>query len=79
MLTLLMIIAGSFVITLCVWVAVFFIFLKKEVLSRITMFLVALSAGALMGGAFLHLMPETSDFFCCLLFNRKTSSLATLS
>lgn len=61
MLTLLTIIAGSFIITLCVWVAVFFIFLKKEVLLKITMFLVALSAGALMGGAFLHLMPEASE------------------
>ena len=61
MLTLLMIILGTFVITLCVWVAVLFIFLKKEILSKITMFLVALSAGALMGGAFLHLMPEASE------------------
>lgn len=61
MFTLLMIIIGTFVITLCVWVAVLFIFLKKEILSKITMFLVALSAGALMGGAFLHLMPEASE------------------
>ncbi len=61
MLTLLMIIVGTFVITLCVWVAVLFIFLKKEILSKITMFLVALSAGALMGGAFLHLMPEATE------------------
>lgn len=60
MLTLLYIIIGSFVITLCVWVAVFFIFIKKESLEKITMFLVSLSAGALMGGAFLHLLPEAS-------------------
>jgi len=58
---LLMIIAGTFVITLCVWVAVIFIFLKKEHLSNITIMLVALSAGALMGGAFLHLMPEAAE------------------
>jgi len=56
-----MIITGTFIITLCVWVAVLFIFLKKENLSRITMFLVSLSAGALMGGAFLHLMPEALE------------------
>jgi len=55
------IIIATFLITLCVWVAVLFIFLKREVLSKITMFLVALSAGALMGGAFLHLMPEAAE------------------
>lgn len=58
---LLMIIAGTFVITLCVWIAVIFIFLRKEHLSNITIMLVALSAGALMGGAFLHLMPEAAE------------------
>jgi len=41
-------------------VAVLFLFFKKETLSKITMFLVSLSAGALMGGAFLHLLPEAS-------------------
>ena len=61
MITLLSIILGTFLITLCVWVAVFFIFFKKESLERITVFLVALSAGALMGGAFLHLLPEASE------------------
>lgn len=59
--TLLAIVIGTFAITLCVWVAVLFIFLKQETLSKITMFLVALSAGALMGGAFLHLMPEAAE------------------
>jgi zinc and cadmium transporter len=61
MLTLSIIIIGTFIISLCVWVAVLFMFLKKEVLSKITMLLVSLSAGALMGGAFLHLMPEASE------------------
>jgi zinc and cadmium transporter len=42
-------------------VAVLFIFLKKEILSKITLLLVSLSAGALMGGAFLHLMPEALE------------------
>lgn len=48
-------------ISLCVWVAVLFLFLKKEILSKITMFLVSFSAGALIGGAFLHLLPEASE------------------
>lgn len=51
----------TFLITLCVWVGVFFIFLKKEFLEKIVILLVALSAGSLMGGAFLHLLPEASE------------------
>jgi zinc and cadmium transporter len=55
------ILVGTFAITLCVWIGVFFVFFKKETLSKIVLFLVSLSAGALMGGAFLHLMPEASE------------------
>lgn len=59
--TLLATILATFLITLCVWIAVFLIFLKRESLSEITILLVSLSAGALMGGAFLHLLPEASE------------------
>jgi len=59
--TLISIILSTFLITLCVWVAVLFIFFKKELINRITVFLVSLSAGALMGGAFLHLLPEATE------------------
>jgi zinc and cadmium transporter len=55
------ILIATFLISLCVWAAVLFLFFKKETLSKITMFLVSLSAGALMGGAFLHLLPEASE------------------
>jgi len=58
---LLPIIISTLAIALCVWVGVFFIFLKKESLAKITIFLVSLSAGALMGGAFLHLLPEALE------------------
>ena len=58
---LLNILIACFLISLCVWVAVLFLFFKKETLSKITMFLVSLSAGALIGGAFLHLLPEASE------------------
>ncbi|MDP2664046.1 MAG: ZIP family metal transporter, partial [bacterium] len=34
------------------------LFLKRELLDRILLVLVAFSAGALIGGAFLHLIPE---------------------
>ena len=58
---LLNILIACFLISLCVWVAVLFLFFKKETLSKITMFLVSLSAGALIGGAFLHLLPEAAE------------------
>lgn len=55
------ILIACFSISLCVWIAVLFLFFKKETLSKITIFLVSLSAGALIGGAFLHLLPEASE------------------
>ena len=59
--TLISILLATFSITLGVWIAVAFIFLKKEFLNKITIFLVSLSAGALMGGAFFHLLPEAIE------------------
>ncbi len=38
-----------------------YLWVKPKTLDRITVFLVALSAGALMGGAFLHLLPESVE------------------
>ena len=48
-------------ISFCVFVALFPLYLKKEVLVRLKLFLVSLSAGALIGGAFLHLLPKASE------------------
>jgi len=59
--TLFLILTSTFAITLCVLVAVFFLFFKKASNNRILLFLISLSAGALMGGAFLHLLPEASE------------------
>lgn len=56
--TLFHILLATFSITLCVFVAVGFLYIKREILPRILLTLVSLSAGALMGGAFLHLLPE---------------------
>jgi len=61
MATLLAIILATFSISLCVWAAVLFLCFKKETLDKITIFLVSLSAGALTGGAFLHLLPEAAE------------------
>jgi len=61
MISLMTIILFTFLISLCVWIGVLFVFFKKEFLNKILIFLVSLSAGSLMGGAFLHLLPEASE------------------
>jgi zinc and cadmium transporter len=55
------ILIATFLISLCVWVAIIFLYIRKELLKKITIFLVSLSAGALLGGAFLHLLPEAAE------------------
>lgn len=45
-------------ISLIAFVGSFALFLKERLLKKILLVLVAFSAGALIGGAFLHLMPE---------------------
>jgi len=57
--TLLQIIAATTVISLIAFVGILTFFLRKELLERALLILVALSTGALLGGAFLHLIPET--------------------
>jgi zinc and cadmium transporter len=42
-------------------VGVFSLAAKKESLQKVLLFLVGLSAGTLMGGAFLHLLPEALE------------------
>jgi zinc and cadmium transporter len=55
------IIIATFIISLGSLVGVFTLVLKEEKLSKILLFLVSLSAGALTGGAFIHLLPEASE------------------
>jgi zinc and cadmium transporter len=57
----LIIFVACLIISLCVWVAILLLALKPKTLQSITILLVALSAGALMGGAFTHLLPEASE------------------
>lgn len=63
----------TFIISLISFIGVFTLGLKEKHLKKILILLVAFSAGALMGGAFLHLLPEsleevgTCDPFICLL------------
>ncbi len=54
----LLIIVACFAVSLCVFIAIFLLYLKKEIILKIKLFLISLSAGTLLGGAFLHLLPE---------------------
>lgn len=55
------IIATTFGIALIAFIGIFTLSLKDKILNKILLFLVSLSAGALMGGAFLHLLPESVE------------------
>jgi zinc and cadmium transporter len=52
------IVGSTFFISLIAWVGSLTLFLKEELLDKMLLVLVALSAGGLIGGAFLHLLPE---------------------
>lgn len=57
-------ISGStFLISIIAFVGMLALVIKEELLEKILLILVALSAGALMGGAFLHLIPEAVERF----------------
>jgi zinc and cadmium transporter len=58
MLILFFIIGSTFLISLIAFIGMITLSLKERLLSKILLILVAFSAGALMGGAFLHLLPE---------------------
>jgi zinc and cadmium transporter len=61
MFTLGYIILTTFVIALIAFIGIFTLSLNDKVLNKILLILVSLSAGALMGGAFLHLLPESIE------------------
>ena len=56
--TLLNILIATIIISLIAFVGVLTFILKKELLNKALLILVALSTGSLLGGAFLHLLPE---------------------
>ncbi|MDD4995851.1 MAG: ZIP family metal transporter [Patescibacteria group bacterium] len=59
--TLIWIIISAFIISLTAWVGLITLILKEEKLKKILLPLVAFSAGSLIGGAFLHLIPEALE------------------
>ena len=52
------IVVTTLVISLLAFIGALTLILREEVLNKILLILVAFSAGALIGGAFLHLIPE---------------------
>ncbi len=56
-----LIIASSFLISAVSFVGVVSLAFKDDVLDRVLLCLVGFAAGALIGGAFLHLLPETVE------------------
>jgi zinc and cadmium transporter len=55
------ILASTFFVSLIAFIGVVILFLKEEFLNRILLILVAFAAGALLGSAFLHLLPEAIE------------------
>jgi zinc and cadmium transporter len=54
-------IGAAFAVSLCSIIGIFSLFIKDKLLNKIIFLLVAFSAGAMMGGAFLHLLPEAVE------------------
>lgn len=68
------IVGATLLISLGALIGIFTLSMKEKLLEKIIMKLVALSSGALLGGAFIHLMPEgiekvddPSTFFLTIL------------
>ena len=59
--TLFLIIIATVVLTLVSLTGAFLLVLREDILRKITVPLVALSAGSLFGGAMLHLIPESIE------------------
>lgn len=55
------IMASTFFVSLLSLIGIITLSMKDRLLEKILSYLVALSAGALMGGAFLHLIPEAAQ------------------
>jgi len=67
-------VGATFAISLTAWTGVLTLFLRTDLVDRLLLALVALAAGSLVGGAFLHLLPraiaeaETADTLPLFLY-----------
>ena len=55
------ILISTIMITFIAFIGIFTLSINENILKKILLVLVSLSAGALMGGAFLHLIPESIE------------------
>ncbi|PIU33379.1 ZIP family metal transporter, partial [Candidatus Shapirobacteria bacterium CG07_land_8_20_14_0_80_39_12] len=46
------------VVSLLSFIGVLFLAVKKSILQKLLLFLVSFAAGGMLGGAFIHLLPE---------------------
>jgi len=53
--------SASIIVSLISLIGIFSLLLKEKLLSRILILLIGFSAGGLLGGAFLHLLPESLE------------------
>jgi len=51
-------VATTVLVSLTAWIGVLTLFLREDLLDRLLLGMVALAAGSLIGGAFLHLLPR---------------------
>lgn len=61
MITLIYILAATFIVSLVSLIGVVSLAVNEEILRRFLIVMVGFSAGALMGGAFIHLLPEAME------------------
>lgn len=54
-------IIATFIVSLISFAGILTFLLKDKILDKIVFYLVAISAGSMMGGAFLHLIPEAVE------------------
>lgn len=54
-------VGASIIVSIISFVGIFALLLKEEMLNRILIVLIGFSAGSLIGGAFLHLLPESIE------------------
>ena len=60
------ILLSTFIISLASFIGLFTLTIKPQKLQSYLLFFVALAAGALMGTAFLHLLPESPNYLVTL-------------
>ncbi len=61
MLELILILISVFIVSLISLIGIIFIGLNENILKKIIMILISFSSGALLGGVFLHLLPESLE------------------